>query len=108
MVQKHVIELLDDIDGSPATKTVQFGYEGIDYSIDLSEENADKLREALSDYIDSARRNGGGRKPAAAPAKSSGNKDLQAIRQWASENGHQVSARGRIASSIIDAYNEAH
>lgn len=31
----------------------------------------------------------------------------QAIRQWARENGHKVSARGRISAVVIDAYDAA-
>lgn len=31
----------------------------------------------------------------------------QAIRQWARDNGHKVSARGRISAVVIDAYDAA-
>ena len=30
------------------------------------------------------------------------------IRAWAAENGHEIGARGRIPTTIIDAYQEAH
>ena len=30
------------------------------------------------------------------------------IREWARENGHAVSDRGRIAASVIEAYEKAH
>jgi len=33
---------------------------------------------------------------------------LQAIRDWARRNGHQVSDRGRIAASVVDAFEAAH
>lgn len=32
--------------------------------------------------------------------------ELAAIRQWANANGYTVSSRGRIASSVIDAYQQ--
>jgi hypothetical protein len=31
-----------------------------------------------------------------------------AIREWARRNGHQVSDRGRIPSSVVEAYESAH
>jgi hypothetical protein len=30
------------------------------------------------------------------------------VRQWAAENGHSVSARGRISSAVQAAYAAAH
>jgi hypothetical protein len=32
----------------------------------------------------------------------------QAIRDWARRNGHQVSDRGRIPSTVLEAFNSAH
>ena len=32
----------------------------------------------------------------------------QAIREWANKNGHTVSERGRIPSSVVEAYHAAH
>jgi hypothetical protein len=41
------------------------------------------------------------------PARS--NRDqTAAIREWARANGHQVSDRGRIPKSVIEAYQAAH
>jgi hypothetical protein len=31
-----------------------------------------------------------------------------AIRSWARRNGHQVSDRGRISQSVVDAFQAAH
>jgi hypothetical protein len=31
-----------------------------------------------------------------------------AIREWARKNGHNVSDRGRIPASVVNAYEEAH
>jgi hypothetical protein len=36
MAQKIHVELVDDIDGSPAAETVTFGLDGTEYQIDLS------------------------------------------------------------------------
>ena len=44
--------------------------------------------------------------------KSSGSgrsmEELQAIRDWAKSNGHDVSPRGRIAAPVLAAFDEAH
>ncbi|HVK20812.1 MAG TPA: Lsr2 family protein [Actinokineospora sp.] len=112
MAQKVTVSLVDDLDGSQAAETVEFGLDGASYQIDLSSDNAEKLREALADFVDSARRSGGrkralkvavGRAPRAASADREQN---QAIREWARKQGMKVSDRGRIPSEVLDAYNE--
>ena len=39
---------------------------------------------------------------------ASGRVHVQAIREWARQNGYTVSARGRISMSIQDAFDSAH
>ena len=108
MAQKIHVTLVDDIDQSPADENVNFGLDGINYEIDLSADNAQALRDALSQYIAAGRRAGGravrGRGPAAA---SKGASDVAQIRAWARENGHTVHERGRIQAEIRDAYYAA-
>ena len=48
MSRKVEVQLLDDIDGSPADETVTYGLDGTMYEVDLSAKHADKLRSALS------------------------------------------------------------
>ncbi len=111
MAQKVTVTLVDDLDGSEAEETVEFGLDGANYQIDLSEENAERLREALAEYVDHARRSGGrkrtGARPAGRPARpaSADREQNQAIRAWARKQGMKVSDRGRIPSEVIDAYN---
>ena len=110
---KQIITLLtDDLDGGEADRTVEFGLDGVNYTIDLSEKNAGKLRKALEPYLSAATRLGrsGAVAPTArraAPASSSrSSRDQnQAIREWANANGHPVSERGRIPSHIVEAYH---
>jgi hypothetical protein len=55
-VARHVsVELVDDIDGNPAAETVDFGLDGVHYTIDLSRDNAAQLRSALRPYLRKAR-----------------------------------------------------
>jgi hypothetical protein len=110
---KQVITLLtDDLDGGEADRTVEFGLDGVNYTIDLSEKNAGKLRKALDPFLNAATRVG--RSPAASPARRSpatgggaraSRDENQAIRDWANKNGHPVSERGRIPSHIVEAYH---
>jgi hypothetical protein len=114
MAQQTTVRFVDDLDGSEASGTVDFSLEGRSYQIDLSDDNAAKLRDALAPYVDAARKAGGrsrGRTPrqstvAEKPARSN-REETAALRQWARENGHQVSERGRIPKSVIEAYQAA-
>ena len=109
---KQVITLLtDDLDGGEADRTVEFGLDGVNYTIDLSEKNTAKLRKALDPYLSVATRVGRSsvaspvrRSPAASTGRASRDQN-QAIREWAGKNGYEVSERGRIPSSIVEAYH---
>lgn len=79
----------------------------MNYEIDLSEDNAAKLRETLASWGGHARRVGG-RKQSGTRATTVKRNDLDEIRAWARANGHQVSDRGRIAASVMQAYEAAH
>ncbi len=111
MAQKVSIVLIDDLDGSPAEETVVFGLDGTTYEIDLNDANAAKLRDALAGYVGHARkvtasrRGGSG---ARRPTTSSSGVDTKAVREWARANGHEVSERGRVQASVIEAYQAAH
>lgn len=55
MAERIQVELVDDIDGSPAQHTVTFALDGVTYEIDLSERNAQRLRAVFERYIERAR-----------------------------------------------------
>lgn len=103
MAQRVNIVLVDDIDGSDAEETVSFGLDGREYEIDLSKANAERLREALALYVGHARRGGGrrGRSRSGGPSPAD-------IRAWARENGFDVPDRGRVSSSVREAFLAAH
>lgn len=117
MAQRIIVHLEDDLDGSDAEESVEFGLDGTTYTIDLNSKNAAALRDALAPYVGVAQRVNGARRRAAQPAaaarssRSSSSPDrerLQDIRAWARSNGHEVSERGRIAKSVVEAYDAAH
>ena len=114
MAQRTITVLTDDVEGgdASATQTITFGLDGISYVIDLNDANAARLREQLSPWTSSARAGsrartrrpgaGGGRGVSATPGQNA------AVRQWARDNGQQVSARGRISVAVQQAYDQAH
>ncbi|WP_406692453.1 Lsr2 family protein [Saccharopolyspora sp. ID03-671] len=55
MAERIQVDLVDDIDGSPAKHTVTFALDGVTYEIDLSESNAQALRSLLDRYIKASR-----------------------------------------------------
>lgn len=112
MAQKVLVSLVDDLDGSEADETVEFGLDGVSYQIDLSSDNAEELRDALAQYVEHARRSGGRKR---APRAAVGGvartaavdrEQNQAIRAWARKNGYNVSDRGRIPTEVVDAFHK--
>jgi hypothetical protein len=124
MAQKVLVELVDDLDGSVGDdiESVTFGLDGVEYAIDLNEDNAERLREILGEFVEVARRTGGrikrgtsagGKKLAprltVVPTSVHRPKEVtQAIREWARANGHDVADRGRIPAAVLEEYDEAH
>ena len=118
MAQRVNVVLVDDIDGSDAVETVTFGLDGVEYEIDLSAQNADKLRESLGLYVGHGRRTGGRRRSGGSQGEqkasrsrsraSSDGPSASEIREWARANGHTVPDRGRVSSEVREAYAAAH
>jgi hypothetical protein len=111
VTQEVVVSLMDDLDGSRATETVEFALDGKTYEIDLSSTNAGKLRDTLASYTTAARKSA--RSPrstrgtvSAAPRFAVVRKQPHAIREWARAQGMRVTDRGRIPAAIIDAYHD--
>lgn len=119
MAQRTIVSLIDDIDGSEADETIEFALDGSRYEIDLSQENASRLREAIAIYIANARRvnRTPGRAPSSSPSAAArprstatrpDREQTAAMREWARQNGHKVGDKGRIPAAIVEAYNAAH
>jgi hypothetical protein len=105
MVQKRIVELVDDLDGQTAEETVTFGLDGKVYELDLSSVNADALRGALAPYISAGRRSRSSAQGPRTGARASSEVDIAAVRQWAVDNGYAINARGRIPAPILAAYS---
>jgi hypothetical protein len=109
VARQTTVTFVDDLDGSAASDTVSFALEGRAYEIDLSEHNAAKLRDALAPFVAAARRAGSttrGRPRVSGGPQATGDRErTAAIREWAAANGYTVSARGRIARTVMEAYD---
>ncbi len=111
MAQRVQTLFVSDISGEElggGGETVTFTYRGVDYEIDVSPDEGAGFDEAMAKYIQHGRRVGGRRQAQAAKSPGQGKGELDAIRSWARENGHQVSDRGRISKKVRDAYTAAH
>ena len=117
MARKVQVILSDDLDENlPADETVSFALDGVNYEIDLADKNAKELRDAFARYVQSARKvgrgtrtsGGGGRSRATGGGGRMDREQAGAIRDWARKNGHNVSDRGRIPASVVEAYESAH
>lgn len=94
MAQKTIVTLVDDLTGEAAENisTVEFALDGRMYELDLTEENSAKLHDALSQYVNAARKLGGLRRSGAHAGraiKTTGRaagynrETLKSIREWA-------------------------
>ena len=119
MAQIREVRLVDDLDGETADETVEFGIDGRSYEIDLSKDNAGRLRDVLADFVAAARRAGGRRRGTSAPGGGSGaaataprgrsavdREQHQALRDWARKQGRKISDRGRIPAEVVEAYHK--
>ncbi len=113
MATRHIAQLIDDLDGTPLEegegKQITFSVEGRAYEIDLSDKNADAFYKALTPFVNVARPAGANSAPVAGrrAARAKSDVDLAAVRQWARKNGHTVSDRGRVPTTIVEAYKAA-
>jgi Lsr2 len=112
--------------------TVEFGYKGKTYEVELCPAHLLEYDNWMSDYVtQGAREVSGGRsrrssgeaapvrrrgrppKAAGAAKKRSGGRrtagavDTRAVRAWAQANGYEVGDRGRMPSSVVEAYKAA-
>ncbi|MDQ1206086.1 hypothetical protein QE377_002445 [Microbacterium sp. SORGH_AS 862] len=111
MAKQQITRLIDDLDGEvlEAGKTIHFSLEGRAYEIDLSDKNAEKLREAFAPFIKAGRSIGSASRGASTRGRAAkkDSRDLGAVREWAAANGYEVSARGRVPAAVLEAYDAA-
>jgi nucleoid-associated protein Lsr2 len=113
MAQKVTVQLVDDLDGTAAEdiSTVTFGLDGATFEIDLTPNNTAKLRNHLDDFVNAGHRVGGRVKRGTSPkagAPAANREHTKAVRDWAKQNGFELSDRGRIPANVLEAFEAAH
>lgn len=111
MAKKQTVQFVDDIDGKVLDEfvTVRWALDGKEYEFDTSPKHAAQFHKAIDKYLAVSRRvnNTRATKPKNPAAKKSTNRTAD-IRAWAMSNGYEIGDRGRIPSTIVDAYDAAN
>lgn len=100
MTKRYKVTLIDDLDGTLASETIEFTSEGTAYEIDLTADHAAEFRAALAPWVAHARtktRRSAGR-AVDAPGTS------RAIRRWAKDHGVACPAKGRVPQDVRTKY----
>lgn len=105
MARKVTVRLEDDLDGKSVAETVRFALDGVEYEIDLSRENARKLRSKLESYIQIARRATGARSRRQRRA-ATGRETGKPSGERATERGIRVIVGRRIPASKVHKHEQ--
>ena len=98
-------KLIDDLDGGDASETISFSIDGkTKYEIDLSEENAKRLRASFDKYVAAARKVSKSGKPI---TRTQSDADPAAVRAWATAQGIKVNPRGRLKADVVAQFRAA-
>ncbi len=107
---KVVVETLDDLDGKTIEsggETIDFSIDGVEYSIDLRDENAAQFRRLFGNYIRHARRVGGHKRWTGMIAAS--DNGMHDVREWACTHGYPIAPHtARVPHAILADYAAAH
>jgi nucleoid-associated protein Lsr2 len=112
-VAREVIErLIDDLDGSEASETVTFGFDGTTYEIRPEQEERRRVSQDPRAVLQGRQENRSGRREAQGCAAQPSRRtrpdyDITPLREWAGRNGVAVPARGRIPRAVVDQYKAA-
>lgn len=101
------ITIVDDLTGDEGAVPVRFAIEGKEYEIDLSPESYNRLAEFLAPYIEAGRLIDTEKqtKQRNYSRSSSRQQKLNALREWADDNGIALPQRGRIPARIEEAFD---
>lgn len=118
VAKQTITRIIDDLTGEDGDETVSFALDGNLYEIDLNSKNARDFRTFMDRFIQAGTRVGKVGQPAqlrthrqtTLPQASirANRVENGAIREWAANNGHHVSERGRIPQTVLDAYANRH
>lgn len=102
----QVTKLIDDINGNDADMTLSFGLDGIEYAIDLDDQNYEQYRKTL-EFL-AAHGRVVTRDPVKVKRASTVQRATQTtgktteMREWLRSQGHDVKDRGRVPQHLVD------
>ncbi len=113
MARRTIVQLVDDVDGKELKpgegETVKITLDGSSFELDLSARNAQQLRDDFGKWLTHARRASLTRRSDLQSSSGASTRrdpeQTRAMRAWARANGYEVSDRGRIPATIVEAYN---
>jgi single-stranded DNA-specific DHH superfamily exonuclease len=120
VVKVERVEIIDDVDGKVIDpddlNRVEIevklpGRKATRYRLDLRSTNVARLEKDLARYIrnaDQIKAGGGAGAGTVAAPNSAKQAHNRAVRDWARENGYDVSSRGRLPVDVIEAFENAH
>jgi hypothetical protein len=126
MAQRVHTVLISDLSGDQVEdglESVSFGYQGVDYVIDLTAKEAAGFDKAIAMYVEHARKaprrtsgsgsksSGSGSSGSSGSSRTSGHAHAERIgnvKKWAADQGLDYPQRGRLPKSLLDAYDAAH
>jgi hypothetical protein len=106
MAEEVIRQRIDDLARAQgltvqADQTIPFSLDGIAYTIDLSEANAQRLRDALDEFVRAATPLFDQSVDLADTGSRARRQELARVRGWARDQGFQVSDRGRVPTEIV-------
>ena len=111
MAKKVVVQSVCDLcQSNEAAGTFRFGWDLVNYEIDLCQQHAEELSEVMERTVSSARRLGEAArsvKVEAPPPHPREQATSLEVRAWAKKNGLTVSERGRVPDELFEKYVEA-
>lgn len=106
MAQRVNITVESDLSGEADASTVEFGLDGQNYTIDLTDKEASKFRSLMATYVGAGAKVGKGKRRGSAASQNGA--PAKVVREWAQAQGMDVPDRGRVPGEVREAYDKAH
>jgi len=108
MAKKVVLQSVCDLcDSREVAGTFRFGWDLVNYEVDLCREHAEELTEMMERMVSAGRRLGSPAKSVSVPGPPPHPRDQVStleVRKWAQRNGIEVSERGRIPDELFERF----
>lgn len=108
MARKITVDFESDISGKSPAETVEFGWAGRQYEIDLTAAEKEAFQKAIQQYLDKGRvKVGKGANQKTKPARTEVAGSPATVRAWAVSQNIKVPSRGRIPNDVYVKFQAA-